>query len=87
MPFNNKVIWKEGMFIRAQHFQQNGRYFESFVRGRVSGLRSYGWGITDLAAEPRAAIDRDGSRSNGRQASSKMGPRSRSPMMPITRPP
>lgn len=48
MPFNNKVIWKEGMFIRAQHFQQNGRYFESFVRGRAAAMRSYGWGITDL---------------------------------------
>lgn len=64
MPFNNKVIWKEGMFIRAQHFQQTGRYFESYVRGRVSGLRSYGWGLTDLVlnrellATGRFAIER-----------------------------
>jgi type VI secretion system protein ImpJ len=48
MPFDDKVIWSEGMFIRAQHFQQDGRYLERFVRSRTAALRAYGWGLTEL---------------------------------------
>lgn len=48
MAFANKVVWSEGMFIRAQHFQQDGRYLERFVRTRTAGLRGYGWGLTEL---------------------------------------
>ncbi|MFC6486420.1 type VI secretion system baseplate subunit TssK [Nitratireductor sp. GCM10026969] len=48
MAFDDKVIWSEGMFIRAQHFQQDGRYFERFARDRTKALRPYGWGLTEL---------------------------------------
>lgn len=48
MPFDDKVIWSEGMFIRAQHFQQDSRYLERFVRSRTAALRAYGWGLTEL---------------------------------------
>lgn len=48
MPFDDKVIWSEGMFIRAQHFQQDGRYLERLLRARTHALRSYGWGLTEL---------------------------------------
>lgn len=48
MPFDDKVIWSEGMFIRAQHFQQDARYVERLVRGRTRALRAYGWGLMDL---------------------------------------
>ena len=48
MPFDNKVIWSEGMFIRAQHFQQDARYFERLVRSRVAMLRGYAWGLSEL---------------------------------------
>lgn len=48
MSWNNKIIWSEGLFIRPQHFQQTDRYFEKLVRGRVSGIRPYSWGITEL---------------------------------------
>jgi type VI secretion system protein ImpJ len=64
MTFSSKVIWSEGMFIRAQHFQQNARYFERLVRGRVSGLRGYDWGLTEirfnreLLATGRFALER-----------------------------
>lgn len=64
MAFANKVIWSEGMFIRAQHFQQDGRYFERVIRNRVAGLRGYGWGLTELRinrellATGRFAIER-----------------------------
>jgi type VI secretion system protein ImpJ len=48
VPFDAKVIWSEGMFIRAQHFQQEGRYFEGLMRGQTKALRPYGWGLTEL---------------------------------------
>jgi type VI secretion system protein ImpJ len=48
MHWDNKVIWSEGMFLRAQHFQQFDRYVEKLVRGRVDGIRGHSWGIIDL---------------------------------------
>lgn len=49
MSWDSKVVWTEGMFLRAQHFQQQDRYVERLVRGRVNGLRPYSWGISELA--------------------------------------
>jgi type VI secretion system protein ImpJ len=48
MHWDNKVIWSEGMFLRAQHFQQFDRYVEKLVRGRVDGVRPHSWGVIDL---------------------------------------
>ncbi len=48
MSFDDKVIWSEGMFIRAQHFQQEARHFARQLRARTKGLVPYGWGLTDL---------------------------------------
>src|SRR5229473_1144857 len=48
MHWDNKVIWSEGMFLRAQHFQQFDRYVEKLVRGRVDGVRSHAWGVIDV---------------------------------------
>jgi type VI secretion system protein ImpJ len=48
MGWDNKVVWSEGMFLRAQHFQQYDRYVEKLVRGRAEGLRSHAWGLADI---------------------------------------
>jgi type VI secretion system protein ImpJ len=48
MHWDNKVIWSEGMFLRAQHFQQFDRYVEKLVRGRADGVRSHAWGLIDV---------------------------------------
>ncbi|TCT02467.1 type VI secretion system baseplate subunit TssK [Aquabacter spiritensis] len=48
MSENSKVVWSEGMFLRAQHFQQQDRYVERLVRRRVEGLASYPWGLRSL---------------------------------------
>ena len=48
MSWNNKVVWSEGMFLKAQHFQQQDRYFERLVRQRLEGVRSYPWGIRNI---------------------------------------
>jgi type VI secretion system protein ImpJ len=53
MTWTNRVVWQEGMFLRAQHFQQQDRWTEAMLRARTADLRPYPWGITQLA------IDRD----------------------------
>jgi type VI secretion system protein ImpJ len=53
MTWTNRVLWQEGMFLRAQHFQQQDRWLEAALRGRVAALRPHPWGITELS------IDRD----------------------------
>lgn len=54
MSAMNKVIWSEGMFLRPQHFQQQDRYWERYIDGRLSGVTDFNWGIQGLAidAEP-----------------------------------
>src|ERR1700732_2977759 len=53
MTWTNRVVWQEGMFLRAQHFQQQDRWLETLVRARTAELRSHPWGIIEMA------IDRD----------------------------
>ena len=53
MTWTNRVVWQEGMFLRAQHFQQQDRWLETLVRARTAPLRPYPWGIVEMA------IDRD----------------------------
>jgi type VI secretion system protein ImpJ len=53
MTWTNRVVWQEGMFLRAQHFQQQDRWLEMLVRARAGELRAYPWGITQMT------IDRD----------------------------
>lgn len=64
MSADNKVIWTEGMFIRAQHFQQEARYLERLVRQRADGIRPFAWGLSEcivnreLLATGRFALSR-----------------------------
>ncbi|MDD5053559.1 MAG: type VI secretion system baseplate subunit TssK [Sulfuricurvum sp.] len=44
----NKVVWREGLFIRPQHFQQNDRHFEYELRTRTNESGSNRWGLYDL---------------------------------------
>ena len=53
MSWTNRVVWQEGMFLRTQHFQQQDRWTEQLVRGRVHALRPHPWGLVDYA------LDRD----------------------------
>jgi type VI secretion system protein ImpJ len=53
MTWTNRVVWQEGMFLRAQHFQQQDRWLEALVRARTAALRCYSWGLVEIA------IDRD----------------------------
>jgi type VI secretion system protein ImpJ len=53
MTWTNRVLWREGMFLRAQHFQQQDRHADQVGRARHAAIRPHGWGVTSLA------IDRD----------------------------
>src|SRR6201990_2932198 len=49
MTWSNRVVWLEGMFLRAQHFQQQDRWLETLIRDRTAFLRPHGWGLTEAA--------------------------------------
>jgi type VI secretion system protein ImpJ len=49
MVWTDKVIWQEGMFLRAQHFQQQDRYFENLLQARIQPLLPLAWGFSELA--------------------------------------
>jgi type VI secretion system protein ImpJ len=51
MSAYNKVLWSEGLFLRPQHFQQQGRYFERLLETRCYALRSHPWGCAELEFE------------------------------------
>ncbi|MCP4972042.1 MAG: type VI secretion system baseplate subunit TssK [Arcobacter sp.] len=44
----NRIIWKEGLFIRPQHFQQNDRYYNYELRTRTYQSRQNNWGFFDF---------------------------------------
>ncbi|MBS0522956.1 MAG: type VI secretion system baseplate subunit TssK [Proteobacteria bacterium] len=49
MTWSNRIVWLEGMFLRAQHFQQQDRWLEALVRDRTASLRPHAWGLTEAA--------------------------------------
>ncbi|WP_299439335.1 type VI secretion system baseplate subunit TssK [uncultured Rhodospira sp.] len=51
MGWRNRVVWSEGMFLRAQHFQQADRYVEALVRDRTADMMPAPWGITALSVD------------------------------------
>jgi type VI secretion system protein ImpJ len=44
----NNVVWREGLFIRPQHFQQNDRHYDYELRTRTIESGSNRWGLFDL---------------------------------------
>jgi len=51
MSWTNRVVWQEGMFLRSQHFQQQDRWLEATLRGRVAALRPHPWGLTQISLD------------------------------------
>lgn len=51
MGWRNKVVWSEGMFLQAQHFQQADRYTESLMQARTANLVPHPWGISALSVD------------------------------------
>jgi type VI secretion system ImpJ/VasE family protein len=44
-----RVAWREGIFLRQQHFQQQDRFFANLVGARSRTLRPHAWGVTDIS--------------------------------------
>lgn len=49
MAGHGRVAWREGLFLRPQHFQQQDRHTENYVRARTAALRPYAWGVSSLS--------------------------------------
>lgn len=45
----NQVVWREGLFIRPQHFQQNDRYYNYELMTRSLYSRENSWGLFNLS--------------------------------------
>lgn len=45
---NHKVIWREGMFLQPQHFQQADRFSSHNINMRMSCYQHYYFGINEL---------------------------------------
>ena len=48
MSWRNRIVWREGMFLRPQHFQQQDRYLHCLIEGRTGALNPYPWGFRKL---------------------------------------
>src|SRR4051812_35080083 len=48
MQSDSRVAWREGLFLRQQHFQQQDRYLDALVTARANTLRPYPWGVSQL---------------------------------------
>jgi len=48
-----RIVWKEGLFIRPQHFQQNDRYYAHELMTRTTELGSNKWGFFELDIDKR----------------------------------
>lgn len=51
MAWHDKVVWQEGMFLRAQHFQQQDRHAAHQLQARAEPLRPHPWGVTELSID------------------------------------
>ncbi|GFM80002.1 type VI secretion protein [Pseudomonas cichorii] len=49
----HKVIWREGMLLRPQHFQHNDRYYDHQMKTRTRLAGAYLWGFMTLVIDPQ----------------------------------
>ncbi len=54
---NSKVIWKEGLFLQPQHFQQLERTLLNTMHMRFASCFPYDFGLTDLAINAEAVAN------------------------------
>ncbi|MFS0738574.1 type VI secretion system baseplate subunit TssK [Sphingomonas sp. 1P06PA] len=51
MAGKSRVAWREGLFLRPQHFQQQDRYVQAELNARVDAVRPYPWGLTEVVID------------------------------------
>jgi type VI secretion system ImpJ/VasE family protein len=61
MADKSRVAWREGMFLRPQHFQQSDRHTAAQLDSRITAVRPFPWGLTELVVdEDLAALGKFG---------------------------
>jgi type VI secretion system ImpJ/VasE family protein len=51
MAGSNRVAWREGQFLRPQHFQQADRSIDSRIKARADLLRPFPWGLSEIVID------------------------------------
>ena len=51
MAGSNRVAWREGQFLRPQHFQQVDRSTDARINARADLLRPYPWGLSEVVVD------------------------------------
>lgn len=52
MSLRNHVVWRDGLFLKPHHFQQQQRYTEYLIRARVEGIDAYQTGLSKVEISP-----------------------------------
>ena len=45
---HNRVIWREGLFVRPQHFQQQQRHWDYLLQNRLHAMACFNQGVLQL---------------------------------------
>ncbi|AIQ99827.1 type VI secretion protein [Pluralibacter gergoviae] len=48
MSIRNRIVWREGLFIKPQHFQQQQRHVDYTLHARLSAVSHYSFGLQEL---------------------------------------
>ena len=56
MSGKNRVAWREGMFLRPQHFQAQDRFLDAQLRARIDSVQPWPWGFTELVVDESLAM-------------------------------
>lgn len=51
MSRNSRVLWSEGLFLEPQHLQQQDRFVEGYVAGRLVAYGTHAWGFQELEVD------------------------------------
>jgi type VI secretion system protein ImpJ len=54
MKERHRVVWTKGMFLTPQHFQAQGRFFDSALQFRFAASHFANWGVTRLEIDSEA---------------------------------
>lgn len=57
MADTSKVVWKEGMFLQPQHFQQADRYFLNVLNSRFASYQPHWYGVTSYTLNADAVLN------------------------------
>lgn len=53
-PSLQPVVWKDGVLIAPQHFQQQDRHHAATLHARLAALAPHGWGVASLVLDQAA---------------------------------